>query len=397
MTAGGAGDVPGRWHSVAIGLTTTAFMMAISFVAWTVAGYPERGWFVPGDLWQTVLGAQFIADGAFPYMYENAAGPALPFFAIVLAPFFALGRAVGLSVGYPFSVPHPTMYLLLAPVGLMGSTVVFHGAARLLPQKNRWSTAILLLTGALFSIFVFGHFEDAVAVGFVMLSVADARAETQDRSALWMGLAIGFKQFAFLAVPVLLATRWRERRIRACVTAFALPAAAAAVPLTMDWAHASRALISAPTFATFGHVAWWTSSSDGTIVTTPARLALVGVVIVLAILVRGRTDDRTVVAAVSVAFLARPLLEPVLHAYYLAPGLAFGVVHEVLIGARHRLTAAAGFVLFCYVFWKPGGHMWWVGFYVLTAAVLLRPVSSLIGPPRAELPLIDEAGSAGHG
>jgi hypothetical protein len=279
----------------------------------------------------------------------------------------------------------------------MGSVFVYLGSGKLLPGVRRSTAAVFLFSGALFSIFVFGHFEDAVAVGLVMLAVADARPETQDRSALWIAVAIGFKQFAILALPILLATRWKRARMRTCGIAVLLPAISAAVPLAVDWKHASRELISAPTFASFGHVALWSRGSDGTITTTPARLALVAVVVVLAVVIRGRDDDRTVVAAVTVALLTRPLLEPVLHAYYLAPGLAFAIVHELMIGSRQRLTPMAGFVLFCYVFWQPGGRLWWVGFYALTAVVLAKPVASLRRPRTAFSPLVDEARSGRDG
>jgi hypothetical protein len=377
---------PSPWRrGTVVGVVVAAVFMSLSFVAWRLLLHPQHGWFVPGDVWQTVRGAQFVGDGALGYIYENHPGPELPLFPILLAPFYLAGRAMNLTVADPFGIPHPTMWLVIGPPGLLSAIPVLaalRGMTRRLGFTISGRTELGLVLGALFPIYVFAHFEDAFALAFVMLALWGDHEDEQDRSAFALAVAVSFKQWAILALPVFLFARWRTHRLRSLAIAASLPAVLAAFPLAVDWAHASRELLSAPTYPEFGHTALWVVTHGKTIVTTPARMVLIVVTVLLASRVRRGPTDERVVAAVAAVFLARTLFEPVLHTYYLAPGVAFALVLEWWQRRSVWRAATLGFVLTLYGYLHPWNWLWWSGYYLGAAALLWAPLVTILSRRR---------------
>lgn len=385
-----------RWpSSIAGGLVFAAVLMTYSLERL------RRAWIIPGDIWYVTAAAHYVQNGALGYVYS--AGPhfdALALPAIVLAPVVALGDRLQLTQGYPLPVHHATMWLLLGPVTLLLAGVGVLAAGRALAwdlgcRRGLWRIQVLLAVTVLLPTAVWGHFEDALALALVMEGIRRVATGRLDAGCFCVALAIGTKQWALLAVPVLVAALPRPRRLRGGVMCLALPAALAAFPLAVDWAHASRALLlkATPIGITVGHTSPVVAAFG-----VHASVLLRGSAFVVSIVVaaRGRfgaadgtgVDWPRVVAAIGVCFLARGLLEPVGFAYYLGPGAALVAFARFVMRQRGKgpagadgaravavsaaAAAAAGAVLWS--LWAHGsGWGWWLPELALAAVLLVAP------------------------
>jgi hypothetical protein len=175
-----------------------------------------------------------------------------------------------------------------------------------------------------------------------------------------------------------------------------LPAALAAFPLAVDWAHASRALLfkATPLGSTSGHVSPLVAAWGG-----HASVLLRGAAAGAAVVVAARAgsgapvrDGTRLLAALGVCFLLRGMLEPVGFAYYLGPGAAaLGLAAWVatvrgkgrawadrwsVSGPVVAWAAAAGVVLWS--LWVHGsGWAWWVPEVALTAVLAWASVAAV--------------------
>jgi hypothetical protein len=237
---------------------------------------------------------------------------------------------------------------------------------------------------------LFGHFEDVFAIAFILLalrSLANARYEV---AALLFSLALGFKHWAFLAVPVFIAVVPRGARLRCLALASALPLSLAGFTLLVDWEHASEALLSSPTFPSLGHsVPWVDPRADeiGTLVYRVITLAVAGMVAWR--LWRGASRE-VVLAGLALVLLARPIVEPVPHMYYLAPGLAFLLLLERFTTGRLIRTLLVGLPLLTWFLFTPGQVVWWAVFATGLIALTLPSIRLMVParPKNADRPLV---------
>ncbi len=373
-----------RWpSSIAGGVLFAAAMMAYSLERL------RRAWIIPGDIWYVTAAAHYVQSGALGYVYSAGRHfDALPIPAILLAPVVALGDRWHLSQGYPLPVHHASMWLLLGPVTLLVSGVAVLAAGRALAwdlgcRRGVWRVQLLLAVTGLLPAAVWGHFEDALALAFVMEGARRLATGRIDGGCLCVALAIGTKQWAILGVPVLLASLPRDRRVRAAAICLALPAALAAFPLAVDWAHASRALLfkATPIGLTVGH-----TSPVVRALGVHASLALRATAFAasIGVALRGRAGEPTrLLAAFGLCFLLRGLLEPVGFAYYLGPGAALLALGVIIANERGKgwsagtvavSLAATGTVLWS--LWVHGsGWAWYapeLGFAAVTAVAAMR-------------------------
>jgi hypothetical protein len=391
-----------RWpSSIAGGVVFSAILLAYSLERL------RRAWIIPGDIWYVTAAAHYVQNGALGYLYS--AGPhfdALALSAVLLAPVVAVGDALHLTQGYPLPVHHASMWLLLAPVTLLLPGLLVLAAGRALAwelgcRRGLWQIQVLLAVTVLLPAAVWGHFEDALALALLLEGVRRVMTGRLDGGFFLVALAICAKQWAVLAVPVLLVCVPRDRRVRAAAVALALPAALVAFPLAVDWAHASRALLfkATPIRSRVGHVSplvheWGVHAS---VLLRGAALAGSLLVAVRSRLVPARPDWPRALGAIGVCFLLRGILEPVGFAYYLGPGaavLTLAVVAGAVRGkgpsgtGRSRVAGlavapvAAGAVLWS--LWVHGsGWTWWLPELGCCAA-LVGWAAAAIGPSAAE-------------
>lgn len=345
----------------------------------------KRGWAVPLDVWMLVNGAEYVAAGALGYMYEARVGPALPLFHILLAPAAYIGYELGLTKSDPRFIAYPTMWLLVGPYAMSTAIPVLAWTRRLgQTLTGAAGLAHLQLAIAIVGIgpaFFYGHFEDGLALGLLLLALALRLSGRPDGAALALALAVASKQWALLALPVVALAYLPRFRARQWLLALSVPALLAGFVLAVDWSHAAPALFDAPTYPELGHTALWARSGSRVIVTTPFRLLLLATPFAVALWLRRAPSEQVLLDGAALVLWARVLLEPVLHSYYLAPGLALLTVAAFRRKPHSPVwstwpTAALGFAMVMLFALHPREWLWWSIFY---AGCVVMAMPCLLG------------------
>lgn len=371
------GDVGDRrpW-SIAL-LMSAAFgaLYMLYSLFWMPLVHGAHGWIVSNDVWLTVGPSQYVTWGAFPYLYSaNPGFYALPLGPILLTPVVAVADALHLSDGYPFPLPHPSMWLMVEPVLAASGVFVLHAGRSLLwsagIRRRLWLAQLVLLLVVVLPCTVWGHFEDTLAVAGVLYCVRLWRDGRFTGAAIALGLAICCKQWAVIGIPFILLHSPRESRKRVALYSMGPALALAALPLMLDWHDAFRALVAEQTPPPH---AYWHVGLFGHLGSTSSRLSralTVAASPVLAYFSRRRPWPQ-VVGLLGLGLLLRALLEPLLFPYYLAPGLA---VLAMAICIKGRRIPVVGPVLTAMAaIWAlpqaKGDLRWWAGELVLLALV----------------------------
>src|ERR1700728_2907769 len=189
-------------------------MKVIATMAYTLLWGPLFGhsvWITPGDLWGTFHTAQFVAWGNIGGVYSDSGGlVSLPGISVVLAPVALLVIDFGLSIGFPFGIPHPMSWLVLGPYeAAVGALVLLPldalaeelGAGRTARMTSSICEAIVLWP----VLAIWGHPEDAVAMAFAVWGLlASMRGRWRAAGWLW-GLALVLQPLVVLMVPIVVA------------------------------------------------------------------------------------------------------------------------------------------------------------------------------------------------
>jgi hypothetical protein len=388
-------------------LLATVCLIVVGMVVTTWSGPALAGkttWSLPIDLWGTLVAAARFAHLDLAGLYTQPTGlVSLPGAAVILAPVAAVIRAAGLSLQVPG--PHnvnPTVWLLAGPYQIAVSCITLFAADALAERLgvSRLKRAMLAAAVAvtLWSVSVlWGHPEDAVAVGlllFAILALANARP---GRSAWLTGAAIAVQPLVLLAVPVILMLI-PPRRVpgylaRAAAPGAVLLAAAAAA----NWSATVHSVTRQPNYPGIDHPTPWNSLaphlSGGAVAAGPARLLAIVVACGCA-LAAGRRRWRParhdapwsnetlgeVLWWVAFVLALRSVFEPVMVAYYLWPVLAVALIPASRSWPRLLTTAAVTSTLtfVSQATWR-GEWTWW-GPMVAGLAVTLV----LAGVPRAD-------------
>lgn len=343
----------------AVPLVATAALVATT-MAWTL-GYTWQGsyhlvyWRVPADIWGTMRAAHMVAWGGLGGIYGAGAGlVAFAGAAIVLLPVALLSSALGLTESFPLTLPHPTAWLVLGPYESAVAGIALLAADAWARRLGVGRARRVVLAGAgaaaLWGVTVWGHPEDAVAVGLLLyagLLVLDGRVA----GAGWLlGASVAVQPLVLLGVPVLLAAVGWRRSIGLVARAAALPALLVGVPLVHDPRDTLRAVVDQPNFPRIDHVTPWTAlaphlgghGASLAVAGGPGRLAAVLLAVALVPWVAHRRHDpRSVLWALGIALGLRVVTESVLDPFYLWPPLAVGLVAAAAVGSRWRLVAAA--------------------------------------------------------
>lgn len=346
----------------------------------------DSGWFAPPDIWYFVRASHYIANGALGYVYESTQYIyALPLFPILMAPVAFLGESLELSERLPYAVHFPTMWFLVGPFCLALVGVVAPYSVRALAHRmeipgSPLATQVGMLMLVVLPAAMIGHFEDVLAVAFLLLALRSLANTRYEVAALMLSLSIGFKQWAILALPPLLALIPAKSRLRSLLISLALPVGLAALTLTVDWEHASRALLSSPTFPILGHAAPWLNQDAFEASTFGYRLAALAVSLAVAWRLRRGADISLTLSGFALVFLARAVVEPVPMVYYLAPAFAFLLLHERLTSGRIVRTLVLGLPLMAWFVFSPGQRLWWLvyaaGVFVLAVPAVRTMVTA---------------------
>jgi len=382
------GDVVPDAHpwriAIILGLVAIAAGFVVSVVVPTLLGW--AGWWIPGDAWMSLRAAHYVPQGTYPLIYETGtgrdffdSGPLLP---LVLAPIALIGDLFHLHESYPFPQKHPGIWFVYGPYALACAVPLLYAVRSLLTQLGVRAGRLFLQCAVLFLAFapmaiVYGHYEDVLALALLLIALRDLFAERPLRGALFLATAIAFKQWSILAVPVFVAASPPAVRVRVAVRSVGPPVLLLSAFLVTDYRYASRALFHPSTFAGLGHAAPWISSSTDYIASAPTRLGTIGIAVLVGWLLRNRREPALVLSAIGCVFMARFFFEPVVHAYYLAPGIALLVLAERARGGRSVTKVIVGAALLLAFPLHPNRALWWIVAYALAGALLYGPVARL--------------------
>jgi hypothetical protein len=361
----------------------TAAVALIGMVVSTFGGHPgTEPWALPDDLWGTLAAANRLLHLNLAGLYTRpTALITLPGAAAILVPIVAIASAAGIPLGVPgVHNIHPAAWLLAGPyeVALCGIALVAADALAERLGVTQAKRAMLAAAGAaaLSNVSVlWGHPEDAVAVGLLLFAVGALADRRPGRSGWLIGSAIAIQPLVLLALPVILMTV-EPRRVPGFVVRAAAPSAfLLAAAASANWSATIHAVTSQPNWPTVDHPTPWVSVaphlSGGAVAAGPFRtVAILGACLCALIAGRrwrparhGAWDSETlreVLWWAGVALALRCVFEPVMVAYYLWPVLAVALVAATSSWQRLVATsvAAVGLTAGSQVSWH-GPWAWW--------------------------------------
>lgn len=373
--------------SIAIGAAFAIIAMYLSLRGGDLLHTPGA-WVVPGDTWQTVDGGRFVWAGALGYVYQGTVSYALPLSFVVMAPVSGLIDHLGLVEGRPYPVLHPTAWLLVGPYTLAFGILLLHAVRRLALEvagrRHLWAVQLATVALALFPAFLWGHFEDVLALTAVIHALRRSLAAEHGRAALYLSVAISSKQWAVMLVPLVVGMAPAGRRMRALAIAMALPGFFAAYTLGVDWADATRALVSPVNLVSGyqGHgalFATWLGSHTSAV----SRALGCGLAGALGWRWRHITEPPAMLAAAGFVVLLRPLFEAVSYSYYFSPALL--LLGLAGFGRSRDWRATDWIVPLAVMGWATpranpaAARWWWAGFTILLTAAVTVGAGVLTG------------------
>jgi hypothetical protein len=200
-------------------------------------------------------------------------------------------------------------------------------------------------------------------------------------AAVIIGVAIAFKQWALLGLPLVVAAAPEGRRLRTLAAGLAVPAAAFGVPLLLDWKWAAPSILSAKAFPITGHAALWEGGAVQSTVGTPFRALSVLSAVAVGWRLRGRVDAQTLMAGFAAVLVIRLAFEPVIFAYYLCPALAFLLLHEQVRTGRITRTFLFGLAALLLHPFHLHPVVWWAAEVALLAPIAAPALSDALALP----------------
>ena len=365
----------------------------------------KSGWFLPDDLWRTLIAAQRLLHADLSGLYTRpTALVSLPGAAVILVPVVALIGAAGFSLRVPAAHhSHPFAWLLAGPYEIALSAVALFAADAIAERlgAGRPKRALLAAASAvaLWSVSVkWGHPEDAVAVGLLLYGILALSESRPERAAWLIGAAVAVQPLVLLTLPIVLMVI-EQRRLVAFLARAATPAAVLlAAAASANWKATMTAVTSQPNWPTVDHQTVWTPFAthlaDGAVAGGPARAFAIVVASGCALVVGRRwratrtvaewspDDLRELLWWAAVALALRSVFETVMVAYYLWPALALALVAASRSWSRLAATSIAAItVTFAsQVPWQ-SPWSWWVPMIGgLTLTLFLARVPLRKGP-----------------
>jgi hypothetical protein len=360
------------WANLAWGVLFVGGYLCWSFRLPLLWGH-HAAWDVPGDIWEVYSSAIYVVHGGYAFLYDPGTGyAALPLTAIIVAPFEWLGERLHLVAGLPYYVHRPSMWLVLAPVVAIGCIPVIWAARSLAWELGVRQRLWLVQLNALLVVSVpcalFGHFEDALAVAGIFMAWRAAARSNWMGTAIWCAVAIASKEWAVLAVPMMICQAPRGRR--ACLGAIAVgtPLLLLAPCLLRDFGNTVTAVFvasSAPAVSGNGHVGLLSGL-------VPGEFTQAGVLVVAAAYWLFRKWSLPMaMCSVGVLFALRVIAEPVAFLYYFSAPLA--VLAMIVVTSGRRVSLARFGLTLVPLLWALALHIdpgvWWLGMGLASAAL----------------------------
>jgi hypothetical protein len=325
-------------RKVALGVSVLAVIgaMAFSMLDSTVMrGFGE--WFSVatfGDFWQNWADAAYMTfSGGYGHIYVlDRTLETAPALQVITAPIARL--FFGLSFPYPSAVLYPTAFWVAGPLYLGGMALPICACDRWLSgmgltDTRRRLTVLIAMAITLPPIPLSGHPEDLIALGAMLYGIAAAFDGRPRATGWWLGVALAFQPFAFLALPVAFVFLKRRQWLTALGPIVAIPLAFLIVPLAVDASVTVPQLLHQRVYDVFGYISPTWNLDPGVAAFIRAAIALAAIPAAMA-LARLLPSSRRQGAALVVWTLAMlfglRILEPELFPYFMASTLALAPI-----------------------------------------------------------------------
>jgi hypothetical protein len=401
--------------------TIGLLILGMAGTIWGPRYYGTKAWATPDDLWATLTAAQRLLHGDLGGLYTPPTNlVSFPGAAIILVPVVALIDAVHLPIsipGPPLGANHGVWLVAGCYETVISATVLFVAdeiAERLGLSRPKRALLAAASAVALWNVTIrWGHPEDAVATGLLLLAIL-ALSESRTGRAGWLiGAAVAIQPLVLLAIPILLAVI-APRRLPGFLARSAAPAAVLlAAAAAANWHATYTAVTKQPNFPLVDHPTPWLflapHLSRGSVAAGPARtLAIVvacGCAIVLALRWRARRRDRTPQEALwtpdelreivwwcGVALALRCVFESVMVAYYPWPPLALALIAASRSWVRMLIAGSVATTL-TFVTQDSWRNTWgWYAMVVVGLAVALWAASDWPAHPAPRQQPLPEPG-----
>src|SRR5438270_10316892 len=201
-------------------------------------GRTLNAWYSTGDTWNIVDAGRYVWHGSLGYVYQAAGSSyALPLSFILAAPVSALIDHYNLVEGI---VPllRPSAWLLVGPFILLFNVFLLDAVRRLAwdlgLRRRLWTLQLVVLPLVLAPGFEWGHFEDVLALTFVLHAVRFLLLREPIRAGLLISFGVASKQWALMLVPFVVCVAPTGRRMRTAIAACGLPGRFALLVLAAD-------------------------------------------------------------------------------------------------------------------------------------------------------------------
>lgn len=390
-----------RQRSWPLAITVLSVLTGMAYcLVWGPALVHSQSWRISGDIWGTFRSAQFIGWGDLGNVYGDSTGlVTFPGVLLVFAPVAMLAGALGMTASFPFTLPHPTAWLLLGPYEILIScTALFacDALAQCLGVSRGRRQLLCVAQGlVLWNVSViWGHPEDALALALAVYGLVLAFDGRWSGAGWLFGAAVATQPMVVLALPVVLALAGRSRALPFLVRATLPSVLLLVAPLAAEFHVTAHTLVDQPNFPNLDHRTPWTALAPKLggsgqflkVAAGPGRVVAVALACVLGWRAR-RWRDRpeVVVLAVALALALRCFTESVMVAFYVWPVVAVGLV--VVMG-RSRWRWVCGIATAVIVTVCSDFHFAeWVWWGIVNGGIVLLLVSGIPSRLRRSVPM----------
>jgi hypothetical protein len=323
---------------VALGVSVLAVIgaMAFSMLDSTVMRGFGEWWGVAtfGDFWRNWADAAYMTfSGGYGHVYVlDRTLETAPALQVITAPIARL--AFDLPFPYPSPVLYPTAYWVAGPLFFGGMALPICACDRWLnimgvTDIRRRLTVLGAMAITLSPIPLSGHPEDLIALGAMLYGIAAALEERPRATGWWLGVALAFQPFAFLAIPMSFIFLKRRQWLTALGPIIAVPLAFLVVPAIADPSATVPQLLHQQVYDVFGYISPTWNLDPGVAAYIRSAVALVAIpaAIVLArFLPKSRRQGTALVVWTVALLFAFRVAEPELFPYFLAPTLALAPI-----------------------------------------------------------------------
>ena len=283
-------DAFGR-RKIALGVSLLAVIGAMAFAILDSSLLHGSGQYEASfdDLWRNWAdGAYLTFGGGYGHIYVlDRTLETAPALQVVIAPIARL--ASGLSFPNPSVVLYPQAFWVAGPLFLAALALPLCAGDRWLQfmgisELRRRLPILAVMAITLPPIALFGHPEDMVALGAMLYGLIAAMEGRHRATGWWLGVALAFQFFAFLAIPITLVFLKRRQWAAAIVPMVVVPLSVLLIPLVTEPSATIRQVLHQRVYEDMGYISptWHLDPGEGALIRVLVALVSIPVALVLA-------------------------------------------------------------------------------------------------------------------